>query len=106
MPSWVTHRYICETCGLDDYELVDRSQVPDELPCKQEGCDATMRRAISAPAIRDSSRDALPSGLKNSPEAAFKLKEANKVRREMHKLPPQKRAEHQKEIRKLTKVDK
>jgi putative FmdB family regulatory protein len=38
--SWITHDYLCETCGERSDHLVERGEVPDHVACPVCGAQA------------------------------------------------------------------
>lgn len=97
--AWITWDFLCDACGHVQPELVERGADVDSIrvPCKE--CGEPTHRTFSAINVTRAS-------FVDGSGRLDKLKKRAKIKAEMFDLPPSKRGEHQKELKKLERMDK
>jgi len=99
MARYISDDYQCEECGHVWTELNDRDLRPDRLDCQDECCKAELSaiKLFGAPMpLRASYHDGKDRG-----DTYKKLKEANKLTKQMYEKPANQRSELRAEIKKL-----
>ena len=99
--SWIGRDFECsvETCGYEWAETIRRSEDTGTRECPECGGEAIkVFRTVPNGMFR-----ALPDGTDRG-DVYRKLKEADRINREMIKLPHDQHGEHQKQIKELKKI--